>query len=179
MGNPNGGLRHGHGKQGCQSLTYKVWRGMRARCNRPKHKDWPHYGGKGIKVCPRWDSYEAFLSDMGPRETVRHTIDRLNPRDDYKPENCRWVLQPVQAMENKTTLRSVTIDGVFFHSIRAACRQYGVSPTTVNMRLKSGYDLITAITTPTRSLPNKRPRKSYLPKDKNFKRERDGAGRFA
>jgi hypothetical protein len=176
MGNPNGGLRHGHAK--LKTPTYKIWRGMRARCNRPKHKDWPKYGGRGIKVCERWSSFENFLSDMGERPSLDHTIDRIDPLGGYAPENCRWVPRAVQTAENKTTLRAVTIEGITYPSIRAACRVFGVPPTTVNMRLVDGHDLITAITTPVGGLPNRRPRESYLRKPGMPPRERDSGGRF-
>jgi len=47
---------------------YHVWTTMRQRCNNPKAKAYPYYGGRGIKVCLRWEnSFDAFLTDMGPR----------------------------------------------------------------------------------------------------------------
>lgn len=177
MGNPNGGLRHGHAKM--KTPTYKIWRGMRARCNRPKHKDWPNYGGRGVTVCPRWDSYEAFLSDMGERPSPDHTIDRINPRGNYEPENCRWVPRAIQTSENNTRLKAVTIEGVAYHSIAAACRAFGIGRTTVNMRLNDGHDLITAITTPVRGLPNRRTKESYLPNPGTPERKRRPDGKFA
>ena len=178
MGNPHGGLRHGHAKAGHKSLVYKTWRGMRERCNRPKHKDFPRYGGRGIAVCPRWESFEAFLADMGDRPTPNHTIDRINPLGNYEPGNCRWATPQEQAAENNTRLIAVAIDGVSFPSIAAACRAFGISKTTVNMRLRDGHDLIEAITTPTRGLPNRRPKESYHRNPDTPPRERKATGQF-
>jgi hypothetical protein len=65
----------------------------------PQHRN---HHGRGIKVCVRWrDSFEAFYSDMGPRPSQAHHIDRYPDQDgDYGPGNCRWVL-PKENARNK------------------------------------------------------------------------------
>ena len=68
---------------------YRVWRDIRQRCLNPKCRAYPTYGGRGIKICSRWDSFDAFLSDMGPRQHGQ-SIDRINVDGDYEPDNCRW-----------------------------------------------------------------------------------------
>ena len=41
---------------------YKIWQGIRQRCNNPNDKDYEDYGGRGIKVCKEWNkSSEAFV----------------------------------------------------------------------------------------------------------------------
>ena len=71
---------------------YRVWTNMRSRCNDPNAKYYPEYGGRGIKVCPTWNDYEAFrawaIAD-GYREGL--TLDRQNNSLGYSPTNCRWV----------------------------------------------------------------------------------------
>lgn len=69
---------------------------MRQRCNDPNSKDYKSYGGRGIKVCKRWDDFAKFYSDMGPRPSPKHTIDRENNLGHYTPNNCRWVTMAVQ-----------------------------------------------------------------------------------
>lgn len=165
MPNPYGRLQHGHKIAGKRSPTYSVWVGMKRRCNDANFKDFPKYGARGIAVCDAWEkSFASFLADMGERPSRAHSIDRLDSNKGYGPGNCRWATVLEQATENKRDLAPVDINGIHYTNRAAACRAFGVSPTTVSERLKRGIDLITAITTPTRSLANKRPRDSYLPR---------------
>lgn len=70
---------------------------MRARCYKVNGKDFKNYGGKGIKVCSRWDIFEYFLLDMGPRPFPNSSIERDNNSKDYCLENCKWIAQKDQS----------------------------------------------------------------------------------
>lgn len=81
---------HGHQRGGKQSPTYMTWRSMLRRCSDAGHPSYKDYGGRGIKVCDQWKSFEVFLSDMGERPKGKN-LDRIDCNSDYSVGNCRWV----------------------------------------------------------------------------------------
>lgn len=82
-----------HGK--ARSVEYNTWNCMHQRCGNPVYTHYSYYGGRGIKVCSRWDVFENFYKDMGERPEGT-TLDRIDVNGDYEPNNCRWVSRTVQ-----------------------------------------------------------------------------------
>lgn len=58
---------HGHKPESGASTEYEIWMSMKKRCQNPKAQAYKNYGGRGIKVCRRWQKFENFLADMGTR----------------------------------------------------------------------------------------------------------------
>lgn len=86
-------LQHGDSR----SRLYGVWSSMKSRCLNPHNTRFKDYGGRGIKVCDEWMSYEPFMLwalDHGydyEAEYGKLTLDRIDINGDYDPSNCRLV----------------------------------------------------------------------------------------
>ncbi len=93
-------LKHGHAFHSRHSRTYTSWVCMKTRCFNPRHKNYGHYGGRGIVVCKRWMKFENFLKDMGKRPENR-TLDRINVNGNYTPSNCRWATSQEQGWNKR------------------------------------------------------------------------------
>lgn len=118
---------------------YRAWAGMKSRCiNVGDPYTYRNYGGRGIKVCDRWrDSFENFLSDMGPRPSSKHTLDRIDNDGDYTPENCRWVTRDVQA-RNRQRTAFIKIDGKRI-ALRSFLEEKGIDFDMVYRAITSVY----------------------------------------
>jgi len=116
--------------------AYWVWRSMRDRCQLPTHQAWKNYGGRGITVCERWDSFEAFWEDMGPTYKKGLTLDRLDNSKGYSPENCGWRTRKQQASNTRKNRFIETPWGKM--TVKQASEKSGVGVTTLLYRLNHG-----------------------------------------
>jgi hypothetical protein len=137
-----GNLVNGHTKScGCLQIDactkwetkgtkYKLdlrnrWLNMKGRCENPSNKKYPLYGGRGIKVCKRWQDFTNFYHDMVDSYAPGLSIDRKDGNKGYTPENCRWADAVTQNRNRKT---SVLVHG---KCITVICRERGVNYDTL------------------------------------------------
>jgi len=115
---------------------YGTWKNMRQRCQNPRNSKYVNYGGRGITVCERWDSFENFILDMGPTYKRNLTLDRKDNSLGYSPENCRWATPVEQSMNRRNTLK-VTLNGRT-QALKDWCLELDLKYPTVYHRLKAG-----------------------------------------
>jgi hypothetical protein len=150
------GLRKGTTRScGCKSvkhglsgrIEFRAWTKMRARCECKTDAAYCIYGERGIKVCERWCQFENFLSDMGPRPSNKHSVDRIDNDGDYEPLNCRWATKKDQARNRRNT-RYAIIGGTR-KPIIEWCDERGMPYRTVIARIdRSGWSVEDALKYP-------------------------------
>jgi hypothetical protein len=127
--------------------AYAVWFNMRARCHRPRHREFKNYGARGIVVCDRWrDSLQAFVADMWPPPSSEHEIDRIDNDGPYAPENCRWATR-LEQMNNQRKSRFIEWRGER-RTISQWSRIVGLHQAALRERIKVGWPVELAMTTP-------------------------------
>lgn len=132
---------------------YSVWANMLTRCNNPKKPMYYRYGGRGIKVCARWQQFDKFLADNKKayekafhKYGIKTQIDRINNDDDYKPSNCRWVSRNENSNNRSTNTVYIYKNKKYTQSTLA--KAYGIHPATFSSRLERGCSIEEALTTP-------------------------------
>jgi hypothetical protein len=131
---------------------YAKWASMKTRCTNTKADHYACYGGRGIKVCQRWnESYEAFEADMLPTYKAGLHIDRIDNDGNYAPENCRWATR-IEQMNNTRHNRHITIGGRT-ETLAEWARIYSISSANISHRLSMGWSETRAVTEPVGESP--------------------------
>jgi len=117
-----------------RTTEYSAWSNMRQRCNNPNHPNFDYYGGRGISVCERWGSFDAFLQDMGYRPKGL-TLERKDNNGNYTPENCVWETRHAQQRNRRC---SILIGGL---TTVEASHELNISQTAIRKRLRRGFDV--------------------------------------
>lgn len=96
--------------------NYNIWRAMRQRCENKNKHNYPQYGGRGIKVCDRWRTFEQFVIDVGVRP-FNMSLDRIDNDGNYEPNNVRWATPTMQAANRKSGLKTDSYEGKKFGNL--------------------------------------------------------------
>jgi hypothetical protein len=141
--------RHGHASHKSKVTgEYGTWVSMRKRCLNPAHAQYLAYGGRGITICDRWNDFETFYADMGAKPSPKHSLDRIDNNGNYEPGNCRWAT----AKEQQNNKRDNLVVCAFGKKQTCSewAREYGLNRAALSQRLRAGWDVERALTTPSR-----------------------------
>ena len=128
-----------HGLRNCPE--YSSWDNMIGRCERPSHASFKHYGAKGIKVCAAWRaSFMAFYDYVGPKPTPLHTIECINNRKGYQPDNVVWATREEQS-NNLSCNRMMAFNGLTL-SPKCWADRLGLNLSTIYNRINQGKSVV-------------------------------------
>ena len=131
------------------SSEYHIWATMIARCTNPRAVGYENYGGRGIFVCERWrgeHGFTNFYADMGPRPSLKHSLERKDNDGPYSPENCMWATRQEQNA-NSRHCRYITVEGLT-KTIAEWSRLKGTCEATIRRRLNEGWSSADAVNYP-------------------------------
>ncbi len=135
-----------HGMHG--TPVWLAWWGMVQRCSCASTSNYKDYGGRGIKICRRWLTFENFRDDMLPSWFSGGTLEREDNEGDYSPKNCKWATKKEQARNRRTTAW-VEVFGERM-SFAEAVEKFGVVKYGVARQriFRNGWSIEAALTTP-------------------------------
>lgn len=139
-----------HGKT--KSPEFNAWQAMWNRCENKNSAMFHRYGGRGIRVCRRWEKFENFYEDMGPRPKNKKSLDRINTDGNYEPSNCRWASWSEQ-QNNRGNNRIISYNGKT-QTMSQWSKEVGIEVRTIWYRLNKGYSIKDALTKPVRGSIN-------------------------
>lgn len=128
-------IRLKHGRS--HTPEHNIWLGMRSRC-RPTTTPYCKrlYYDRGIRVCDRWQVFDNFLEDMGPRPSPNHSIDRIDNDGNYCPENCRWATAAEQTRNTRQN-HLITFNGETL-CLTDWSLKLGIGIPTLRRRIRTG-----------------------------------------
>lgn len=119
---------------------------MKTRCNNSHRQHYHYHGGRGISYDPAWEHFEPFFTDMGHPPSPFSTLERIDNNGNYCKDNCAWVTQAAQNKNKRNIVR-------YEHNGKAQtlgewAKEYGIKRLTILKRLRLGWTMEMALTTP-------------------------------
>jgi hypothetical protein len=127
-------IKHGM----ADTRVYRIWQGIKSRCDDPEQESYPNYGGRGVRYSRRWASFEGFYADMGDPPTDKHEIDRIDNDGHYLKSNCKWSTR-IEQQNNRRNNHFITYKGKT-QTIAQWSRELGLSAKTISGRSNLGMD---------------------------------------
>ena len=135
--NSCGCIRNTQGSLSNKHPLRKVFYGMHSRCEKKYDKNYPSYGGRGIRVCDRWSSLPAFLEDMEPSFKPGLSLDRIDVNGNYEPSNCRWATAKQQGRNKRASIMIDTPWGTM--NVAEAAERIGMKRERFKTRVELGW----------------------------------------
>ena len=138
------GYIHGAITHGMSTTSlYNIYRGILKRCYDTSCAVYEHYGAKGVTVCERWqESFENFAEDVGERPSNKHSIDRVDGKFGYGPDNFRWATSTEQGRNKGISSRNKTgKTGVMFDKNKNTWVAYYSNPFTGQRNVRKSFSI--------------------------------------
>lgn len=121
---------------------YQLWSNIKRRCLNENSRQFANYGGRGITLHQPWaDDFMVFANDLeteiGPRPSKKHSLDRVDNDGSYEPGNLRWAT----ASEQSSNRRNSHIKPEHHDQIKAL-RKEGLSNDKIAKQLGLNRDAV-------------------------------------
>lgn len=131
-----------HGESGTR--LHNIWMLMRRRARSRDNRDKCY---NGVSICPDWDRdyvcFRRWAMANGYRDDL--SIDRIDNKKGYEPENCRWATHQTQS-ENRQFVSRAPDGRLWLH----IARDNGIPDTAYRNRVHAGWGRREAATHPYR-----------------------------
>lgn len=123
--------KHGYSNE----RLYRIWAGIKTRTTNKNRREYPNYGGRGIRMCSEWFSdylvFRKWALENGYGDSL--SIDRIDVNGNYEPSNCRWANDNVQ-MNNQRSNHLITCNGKT-QNIAQWSKETGIPRPTISSRI--------------------------------------------
>lgn len=135
-----------------KTRLYRIWSNMKTRCNNKNSSQYSDYGGRGIKVCAKWQTFAGFLDDMQAGYSDELQLDRIDNNGNYQISNCKWSTRKEQCRNTRRN-RKIT-----FNSTTKTLQEWsdivGIERRTISARLDRGWSPEKTLTNKTKGYIN-------------------------